>query len=436
MNISVRRRLGLTALFTTLFTTLVAPQALAQSAIPQSNWTLNYVDSQDTNGGDYGAVNAFDGDPATMWVTEWYLSSPWPPHEIRINLGASYDVTGFRYLPRQDGLSHGNIAQYAFYVSADGVTWGSAVATGTFSDGSHEQQVLFTAKRGQYIRLRALTEVNGAPWSVVAELSVLATGTPPGGGGVISGTTIPQGAWTLHSVDSQETGTGNYRATAAFDGNRDTMWVTQWLQSSPPPPHDIQINLGGTYNINGFRYLPRQDGQPFGSIGEYRFYVSTDGVNWGSAVASGNFANSAAEQQVTFSTTSGRYVRLHALTEIGGYPWTTVAELNVLTSSPVPPSPPANQPPSVSRAVFTPSSDHATLVQHYVIDVFPSGVDVTAANPVASVDIGRPTIVNGECQADISGLLASLPSGSYVATVTAVGWEGAAQSAPSPQFNR
>jgi len=37
-------------------------------------------------------------------------------------------------------------------------------------------------------------------------------------------------------------------------------------------------------HINGFRYLPRQDGAST-QIGQYEFYVSTDGVNWGSAVA-------------------------------------------------------------------------------------------------------------------------------------------------------
>ena len=45
------------------------------------------------------------------------------PHAITINLGRLYDLTAFRYLPRQDGSACGWIKDYAFYVSADGVNW-------------------------------------------------------------------------------------------------------------------------------------------------------------------------------------------------------------------------------------------------------------------------------------------------------------------------
>ena len=521
-----------------VLTALFASQAFAQSAISQSNWTLHYVDSEDVEAGYYAAVNAFDGDPNTIWVTQWYTASPPPPHDIRINLGAAYDISGFRYLPRQDGWSSGNIAQYAFYVSTDGTSWGTAVATGTFSQTSGEQQVLFTMKRGQYIRLRALTEVQGRPWTAVAELNVLAAGGAPGGmspPSVLSGKTIPRSSWTVQSVDSQETAAGNYRATLAFDGNPSSMWATEWSASSPPPPHDLRINLGNRYDISGFRYLPRQDGETSGNIGQYQFYVSTDGSNWGTAVASGTFANSAAEQQVTFSPKNGQFIRLRVLSEVNGSPWTTVAELNVLTSSSSSPSSPpsgggsSNFAPFVSlsdsggggpyqapatfslvattsdvdgsvtrvdfyrgstlikadggapfsasvqslsagtysfyavaldnaggsttsdalvvtvgnlgsgitrRAVFSPSADHDTLVSHYVLEIFPLGANVSAANPVGAVDLGKPGVVNGECQVDITGLFTSLSPGTYVATVTAVGNGESERSAPSPAFNR
>jgi hypothetical protein len=437
MNTSVRRGMGLAA----LLTVFVVSPALAQGTIAQWNWTLLSADSEDLEGGYYPAVNAFDGDPTTMWVTQWYSASPSPPHEILIDLGAQYNVNGFRYLPRQDGVSAGNIAQYAFYVSTDGSSWGSPVAQGSFANVASEQQVSFAPRTGQYIRLRALSEVGGGPWAAVAELNVSATDAPPSGGGGggsegLSGNAIPQSGWSLQAVDSQETATGNFRATSAFDGNRSTMWATQWLASSPPPPHGIQIDLGGTYDITGFRYLPRQDGLSQGNIGQYQFFVSADGLNWGSAVASGSFANSSAEQQVNFSGRSGRYIRLVALSESSGQAWTTVAELNVLTSSAVPPGggpPPSN---STVRAVFAPSADHNSLVQHYVLDIFPAGVDVTAANPVASVDLGKPAIVNGECQSDITSFINSLWSGTFVATVTAVGNQGSGQSAASPPFSR
>ena len=57
------------------------------------------------------------------------------------------------------------------------------------------------------------------------------------------------------------------------------------------PPHEIRIDLGKSESIQGFRYLPRQDDGANGNIGRYEFHVSSDGINWGSPVASGTFAN-------------------------------------------------------------------------------------------------------------------------------------------------
>jgi hypothetical protein len=143
--------------------------------IPQTDWALFYVDSEETDGEDGEASNAFDGSSSTIWHTEWYNSDPAHPHEIQINLGASYDVTGFRYLPRQDGNANGRIGQYEFYVSASPSNWGSAVATGTFANSSSEKEVTFATKTGQYVRLVALSEVNGNLWTSAAEINVLGT---------------------------------------------------------------------------------------------------------------------------------------------------------------------------------------------------------------------------------------------------------------------
>jgi lysophospholipase L1-like esterase len=320
MSLSFRRGV----VFCVAVTALTARVAFGQgSPIPKGNWTLHAVDSQETAVAGYAAVNAFDGNPNSFWATQWFTAAPPPSHEIQINLGAVYSVSGFQYLPRQDGQPHGGIAQYEFYVSMDGATWGPAVASGTLPNTATEKKVQFTAKTGRYVRLRALSEVLGGPWTTMAELNVLATGGPP---------PIPQGNWTLHAVNSQELDVCCYAATNAFDGNPNSFWATQWFSGAPSPPHEIQINLGSVYAVDGFRYLPRQDGQPHGGIAQYEFYVSMDGATWGTAVASGTFPNTGAEQQVLFAAKSGRYVRLRTLTEVNGHPWTTVAELNVLAT--------------------------------------------------------------------------------------------------------
>src|SRR5262245_15252266 len=144
--------------------------------IPQQQMQVVSVDSQDMVGGNYAATNAIDGNPATFWHTEWFQQAPPLPHTLVLDLGGQYQVDGFRYLPRQDGNSNGTIAAYQFYVSADGTTWGTAVAAGTLAADTSEKTVRFTAKTGRYVRLVALSEINGnASWTSAAELNVFGT---------------------------------------------------------------------------------------------------------------------------------------------------------------------------------------------------------------------------------------------------------------------
>src|SRR5712671_6878694 len=116
--------------------------------IPQQQMQVVSVDSQELIGENGAATNAIDGTPATFWHTEWYQRTAPLPHTLVLDLGGQYQVDGFRYLPRQDGLSNGTIAGYQFYVSTDGVTWGTAGAAGTLAADISEKTVRFTAKPG------------------------------------------------------------------------------------------------------------------------------------------------------------------------------------------------------------------------------------------------------------------------------------------------
>ncbi len=142
-------------------------------------------------------------------------------------------------------------------------------------------------------------------------------------------TNISQGNLTVIYFDSQETIGENGAATNAIDGNAGTIWHTQWQGSVAPLPHEIQLSLNGTYTVNSFKYLPRQDGGANGRVSQYEVYVSTDPQNWGTAVATGTFANDATEKVVNFTEKQGAYVRFRALTEVNGQQFTSAAELNV-----------------------------------------------------------------------------------------------------------
>jgi hypothetical protein len=149
-------------------------------------------------------------------------------------------------------------------------------------------------------------------------------------------TTLTYPSWTLQFVDSQELVGGDGRGVNGFDGDTGTLWHTQWVKAAPPPPHEIQIQLGGPAILNGFVYVPWQDGSPNGMIKDYEFYVSTDGVNWGSPVATGTWVGDATQKQVSFASTTGQYVRLRALSEVNGNPFISMAELHVQGSCTAP----------------------------------------------------------------------------------------------------
>jgi len=143
----------------------------------------------------------------------------------------------------------------------------------------------------RYVKLEEVSEVSGKAFGSAAELNVLDT----------SGNTIGRTGWVA-SADSAETASSPpLPAANAIDGNPSTKWHTRWIGGTAPLPHWLVVDMGTSHPVGGFRYLPRQDGSSNGRIAGYRFYVSTDGVNWGAPVAQGNFANTPAEKTVTFS---------------------------------------------------------------------------------------------------------------------------------------
>jgi hypothetical protein len=238
----------------------------AQSVIPQTGWKLAYVDSQETSCGSYGAANAFDGKAATFWHTT-YCGGPNPnlPHDIQINLGATYSLTGFSYLPRQDGCSHGWISKYEFYVSADGANWGTAVAAGTFNYGAASTGcsgnptavpaivVSFPAATGSFVRLRALSEISGNGWSSMAELNVIGAAVTPTTPGTLnlSATLIwDDGTPVAGNLNlSQLTGTSTQSHLGTFViSSLGSASGTVKLDLTQPDPLTFQVVLLGTNN--------------------------------------------------------------------------------------------------------------------------------------------------------------------------------------------
>lgn len=88
-----------------------------------------------------------------------------------------------------------------------------------------------------------------------------------------------------------------------------------------------------------------------------------------------------------------------------------------------------------TRVAFTASTDHATSVTSYTVELRRT-TDSVIAPPVASRSLGKPEPVDGEILTDISTLVDPLASGSYYAVVVAIGSGGSAGSSPSGVFTK
>ncbi len=142
------------------------------AAVPKDIWQLVSVDSEETNYPGL-ATMAFDDDPNTIWHTAWSTGSDPYPHEIIVDMGATYHVSKFTYLTRQDG-ENGRIKEYELYISEDLADWGDAVSVGEFENTSAPQTLnLEIPKNGRYWKLVCLSEVNGNAWSSAAEFDVV-----------------------------------------------------------------------------------------------------------------------------------------------------------------------------------------------------------------------------------------------------------------------
>ncbi len=124
----------------------------------------------------YEAYRAMDGDPETMWHTQFGAKEAPVPHQITLDLGRPYQLSGFVYMPRSGG-GNGTIDQYECYVGNDLSQLGKPILAGWFAKGSTECHVSFAAPvEARYFRLRALSETNGRPYTSIAELKLLADG--------------------------------------------------------------------------------------------------------------------------------------------------------------------------------------------------------------------------------------------------------------------
>ncbi len=159
-----------------LSTTVLAVSSLLTSSAFAETKTVQVKIQVDNQATGYEGFRAMDGNANTMWHTEWAYNETSHPHEIVIDLGASYEIEGFAYLPRPAG-GNGTIVKYEFLAGNDKEKLGNPLSKGSFASSTSENVVKLDAKlKARYVKLRALSEVTNKPWTSIAELRILVDG--------------------------------------------------------------------------------------------------------------------------------------------------------------------------------------------------------------------------------------------------------------------
>ena len=284
-------------------------------ALPKDSWKIVRADSIEKMEGE--ATHAIDGQPDTYWHTRWQGSAPRPPHELVIDLGMMAELGGITILPRQ-GQENGRIGDYEIFTSLDGLEWRRA-AKGKFSGGQGLERVIFDKSREvKFVRLVALSEINGNPWSALAEFDVIA----------LRSLEAPQARddWSILKASSEQPGEGE--ADHLIDGKPGTFWHTQYGLFLAKHPHQLTVDLGKSQKLTAMTVLPRQDSRN-GRIKGYTVQSSDDGDTWGEPVASGDLPDDTRLHEIPFKRgVTARFIRFTALSAHDGDDFATAAEFD------------------------------------------------------------------------------------------------------------
>ncbi|MEZ6057716.1 MAG: sulfatase-like hydrolase/transferase [Planctomycetaceae bacterium] len=143
-----------------------------EGLVPTKNLKLHSVSSESTSN-KREAKNAIDGNPNTVWHTKFSPTLDKHPHTMVIDLGQEYEVSGLRYLARQDGGWNGSFKDCDLSISNDPTTFPEPVTKGTFKKVRTSQELTCEKTKGRYVRIRALSEVNDGPWASAAEIGII-----------------------------------------------------------------------------------------------------------------------------------------------------------------------------------------------------------------------------------------------------------------------
>jgi len=222
-----------------------------------------------------------------------------------VDLGES---TTFNKIELDSGVNEGDYPKgYEVYVSSNGSSWGSAIASGAGIGKSVQSS--FPTQNARYIKV-VLTEADSNNWWSINGFRVYNQ----------SPDLIDRSNWTVTAYTSG----GGTSASSMIDGNLSTRWANgeaqedgQWVKVDMD---DIYPICAVAVNAGGFT-----GDYPRG----YTIEISTDGTNWHTAAEG---AIPSQDNLISFPFTYARFIKI-TQTGTASSNWWSIAEVNVLTES-------------------------------------------------------------------------------------------------------
>ena len=143
-----------------------------EGLVPVEETKLVRFSSEATNNQRF-AKHAIDGDPTTVWHSAFKPKVLQHPHELVIDLGRERNVTGLRYLARQDKGWNGAIKDCEVFLSNGPDNFDGAATKMTFKKAKSPQENAIKPTKGRYLLLRTLSS-HGGPWASAADIGVVA----------------------------------------------------------------------------------------------------------------------------------------------------------------------------------------------------------------------------------------------------------------------
>lgn len=203
-----------------------------------------------------------DGNAATAWSSESGY-----PHTITLDLGVACTFDSISFA-RAASFTSDFPTTVELYVSDDGVTWGSALATKTWPMSGGTEIIMLPRQTKRYVKIVGVSSTTGSYWAC-SELNLW----------------IEQGlnrySWTASATSHYDSDTDADRTIDGYSSENYSNFI-----SDAGMPQSITVDMGSLQTINYIRvveanvrfYNPIYWGQPLPK--RVKAYVSVDNITW------------------------------------------------------------------------------------------------------------------------------------------------------------